>query len=63
MKQYDMKCPICGCVNRGLYLEETDGCMECEECSAIVRSPDFPRMIRLPILQIKKHSECRVVTM
>jgi len=24
MKSYELRCPICGTVNRGLYLEETD---------------------------------------
>lgn len=23
MKQYDAECPVCGRINRGLYLEET----------------------------------------
>lgn len=32
MKQYDIRCPICGTVNKGLYLEETGGWMECEKC-------------------------------
>lgn len=32
MKQYDVKCPICGTWNRGLFLDETDGWMECEHC-------------------------------
>ena len=34
MKQYDATCPICGTVNRGLYLDETDGWLECEHCGA-----------------------------
>ena len=32
MKQYDIKCPVCGTVNYGLFLQETDGRMECEHC-------------------------------
>ncbi|MBO6159168.1 MAG: hypothetical protein J6P72_07920, partial [Firmicutes bacterium] len=32
---YDLRCPICGTVNRGLYLEETDGWMECENCGKV----------------------------
>lgn len=36
MKIYDMKCPICGTVNKNLYLEETDGWMECEHCGQVV---------------------------
>lgn len=34
MKQYDMKCPNCGTMNKGLYLEETNGWMICEHCLA-----------------------------
>ena len=32
MRTYDVKCPICGQVNRGLYLEEAEGWMECDQC-------------------------------
>lgn len=32
MKPVDVRCPECGTVNRSLYLEETDGWMECERC-------------------------------
>ena len=28
----DVRCPECGAVNHSLYLEETDGWMECEKC-------------------------------
>ena len=38
MKSYDLRCPICGAVNRGLYLEETDGWMECEKCGNVTQS-------------------------
>ena len=37
---YDVLCPICGKVNRSLYLEETDGWMECEHCGT--SSQHFP---------------------
>ena len=32
METYDVRCPICGALNHDLYLEETDGWMECEHC-------------------------------
>ena len=32
MKSTDVMCPICGAINYGLFLEETDGWMECEKC-------------------------------
>lgn len=33
----DVKCPICGKINKNLYLEETDGWMECENCHNVVQ--------------------------
>ena len=32
MKAYDIKCPVCGTVNHSLFLQETDGWLECESC-------------------------------
>ena len=29
MKSYDVRCPYCGKLNRSVYLEETNGWMEC----------------------------------
>lgn len=37
---YDVACPVCGRVNRRLYLEETEGWMECESCGT--SSQHFP---------------------
>ena len=31
MKQYDIKCPYCGTMNK-VYLDETNGWMECDNC-------------------------------
>ena len=41
MKQYDVIFPKCGTINRGLYLEETDGRMICEHCHAEVHEADY----------------------
>ena len=35
MKTTDVMCPICGTINYGLILEETDGWMECEYCKCM----------------------------
>ena len=35
MRKYDRVCPVCGRLNRELYLEETEGMMECEQCGSI----------------------------
>ena len=37
MRVYDAFCPVCGHRNNGLYLEETDGYLECENCGTIAR--------------------------
>ena len=42
---YDVACPICGRVNRRLYLEETEGWMECEYCGT--SSQHFPFVGRI----------------
>lgn len=42
METYDVRCPICSTVNRHLYLEETDGWMECESCHQLVKILDAP---------------------
>ena len=57
MKQYDVKCPICGHVNHSLYLEETDGWMECEKGGSMKKSKQFGKTIRIPIFGIKEHSK------
>ena len=36
MKAIDVRCPVCGTVNTHLYLEETDGWMECTACGCTV---------------------------
>lgn len=38
MKMYDKRCPQCGHINRNLYLEETEGWMECEKCGRLSRA-------------------------
>ena len=37
MKKYDAQCPNCGHLNRDLYLEDSNGWMECESCGCISR--------------------------
>ena len=32
MKGFTVKCPICGTLNKSLFLEETEGKYECEWC-------------------------------
>jgi len=37
MKRFDVKCPFRGKVNHDLFLEETQGWMECSNCRSDVR--------------------------
>ena len=46
MELYDVECPVCGRENRQLYLEETDGWMECEYCGSITRITDSSKKVR-----------------
>lgn len=50
MKQYDIKCPVCGKINHGLFLEETKGWMECEHCGADVEATIQPDGNAIPFL-------------
>ncbi len=52
MKQYDAKCPLCGTLNRGLYLDETDGWMECEHCNETVRVQEFIKLKKIPVFNM-----------
>ena len=47
---YDICCPVCGAVNRGLYLEETDGWMECEKCGNVTQSMDHRQTVLIPLI-------------
>ena len=50
MKQYDVKCPVCGKTNHGLFLQETEGWMECENCGADVEAKTFDDGKAIPFL-------------
>jgi len=50
----DVKCPICGTVNRSLDLDETDGWMECEHCHNAVQILEYAKSRRVPVYQMRK---------
>ena len=56
MKLYDMECPVCGMLNRNLYLDETEGWMECEHCGSITKSTDFPENVEEVYVSLKHHA-------
>ena len=45
---YDVACPVCGRINRSLYLEETEGWMECEYCGNSSQDLSFRKKARIP---------------
>ena len=52
MNAKDVKCPICGTVNRSLDLDETDGWMECEHCHNAVQILENAKSRLFPVYQI-----------
>lgn len=53
MKTFDVRCPVCVHMNHNLFLEETDGWMECEKCNAATRSLKSEDTIRIPLKSLK----------
>ena len=47
MEQYDVMCPICGTLNKGLFLDETGGWMECEHCHTARK-----HTVRIPLIKM-----------
>ena len=58
MRSYDAKCPICGTVNHNLYLEETDGWMECEHCQQTVKVLPFAMDKKVPVFTPQQMVAC-----
>ena len=48
---YDVTCPICGRINRSLYLEETGGWMECECCGNSSQDLRFRKRAKIPVFR------------
>ena len=45
---YDAKCPVCGTVNHGVNLDETEGRMICEHCGSETQDVRFRAFQRPP---------------
>ena len=53
MKKYDVNCPCCGYKNSALYLEETEGWMECEKCGRAVQVTNrFGKHLKIPVFKM-----------
>ena len=48
----DVKCPECGAINHSLYLQETDGWMECESCHNAVQVLEYVKTRHIPVYQM-----------
>ena len=54
MKTYDVNCPCCGHRNMDLYLEETEGFMECEKCGELTQvSKRFEKRVKIPVFRME----------
>lgn len=51
MKQYTVKCPLCGHENSGLYLEETRGWFVCEKCKNEVGLVKYMKTKQVPFFK------------
>ena len=54
MNAIDVKCPICGTINKSLDLEETDGWMECESCGEVTQQMKYAKTRRVSCYQMGK---------
>ena len=54
---YDVACPVCGRINRSLYLEETEGWMECEYCGTSTQDLNFQKMVKIPVFRMEQLSK------
>ena len=50
----DVKCPICGTINKSLDLEETDGWLECESCGEVTQQMKYVKTRKVPCYQMDK---------
>ena len=54
---YDVACPVCGRINCSLYLEETEGWMECEYCGNSSQDMSFQKMVKIPVIRMEQLSK------
>ena len=54
---YDVACPVCGRINRSLYLAETEGWVECEYCGNSTQDLSFQKMVKIPVIRMEQLSK------
>lgn len=57
MEEYNVKCPACGAMNRGLLLKETDGWFICERCKLEIQAQEFFRITSIPEYTMRQVAE------
>ena len=60
MLAYDVICPVCGRINRDLYLEETGGWMECEHCGNSTQDLRFAKGRKIPVFGMNQLKELEI---
>lgn len=58
MNSVDVRCPVCGTMNRSLDLVETDGWLECESCGNAVQMLKYMKTRRVPSYKMQ---DCQVL--
>ena len=53
MKTYNKKCPLCGHMNKKLYLKGTNGWMECEHCHQDIQFRSFEKTVKIPVYSME----------
>lgn len=53
MRTYDIECPLCGHMNYSLYLEETNGWMECEKCGQMTKKLGILPTVKIPVYSME----------
>ncbi len=48
MRRENVRCPVCGTMNRSLDLHETDGYMECIECGNVLQLVRYEGLWHIP---------------
>lgn len=59
MKRSNVRCPVCGQLNEGLDLEETEGWAECCKCKVVFMAPSYARQSfnqKLPLVNLPDHA-------
>ena len=61
MSLYNAVCPVCGKLNRNLYLEETGGTMECASCGNLVDVLGMEDENAIPVLSKELFMEVKIL--